>query len=189
MKITVLLFSVFILQACSFSRPGTSKRSDEMKTTDTLPARDFLFGDEHPFPQCHASTLIHLDDGRFMAAWFGGTAEKDDDVGIWMTKGRPGHWEAPYEVAKIRDEPHWNPVLFRSPSGQIWLFFKVGKEIAQWETWVKTSDDNGETWSEARELVAGDRGGRGPVRNKLLVLSDSTWIAGASNENGPWNAF
>lgn len=155
-----------------------------------LPQKDFVFGDDRPFPQCHASTLTRLADGQFLVAWFGGTREKDDDVGIWIVKGKPGHWSDPAEIAKIREDPHWNPVLFRSPDGKIILFFKVGKTIDHWETWVKTSNDEGDTWSEAEELVAGDKGGRGPVRNKPIVLSDGTWLAGASNENNSvWNVF
>lgn len=178
-----------MLGACHFSDNKQTEKTVTTNTADALPEKGFLFGDDHPFPQCHASTLIHLSDGNFIAAWFGGTEEKDDDVGIWMTKGVPGHWEKPFEVAKINNEPHWNPVLFQSPAGKIFLFFKVGKEISQWETWVKTSDDFGKTWSDAYELVPGDRGGRGPVRNKMIVLSNGSWLAGASNESGNWNAF
>lgn len=187
--IVLLMQASLLMQACHFSARESSENTDKMNTADSLPVKGFLFGDDHPFPQCHASTIIHLAGGGFIAAWFGGTEEKDDDVGIWMTKGQYGQWEKPYEVAKIREEPHWNPVLFQSPEGKIFLFFKVGKEISHWETWVKTSEDEGKTWSEAYELVPGDRGGRGPVRNKPIVLSDGSWIAGASNENGPWNVF
>ena len=154
-----------------------------------LPVKDFIFGDEQPFPQCHASTLLRLPNGLFLVAWFGGTQEKDDDVGIWLSVGEPAAWSAPREVAKIRPEPHWNPVLFQAPDGTIYLYFKVGKEIARWETWVQTSADGGQTWSEATELLPGDRGGRGPVRNKPIILSDGTWLAGASHEEGTWVAF
>lgn len=187
-KLSLIVF-IMLMQACTISGNNSSKKDDTMNVVDSLPEKVFLFGDDPGFAQCHASTLIHLKNGEFIAAWFGGTEEGADDVGIWMTKGRPGQWKKPFEVAKIRNEPHWNSVLFQSPSGKIFLFFKVGEEIAQWETWVKTSDDEGETWSEAHELVAGDRGGRGPVRNKPIVLSNGDWLAGASNENGPWNAF
>src|SRR5690606_950536 len=61
--------------------------------------------------------------------------------------------------------------------------------IPKWETWVITSDDNGETWSAAYELVPGDQGGRGPVRNKPIILSDGSWLAGASHEEGKWDVF
>jgi predicted neuraminidase len=153
-------------------------------------ATGFVFGDDRPFPQCHASTLVHTGGDQFIVAWFGGTHEKHDDVGIWLSKGKPGAWSAPVEIAKLREDPHWNPVLFKAPSGEIILYFKVGRTIDAWETWYMVSADDGKTWSAAKELVPGDKGGRGPVRNKLIILSDGTWLAPASDEKkGAWNAF
>ena len=153
-------------------------------------SKEFVFEEGQPFAQCHASTVLHTRDENFLVAWFGGTHEKHDDVGIWLTKGKPGKWSTPVEIAKIREDAHWNPVLFQSENGSIMLYFKVGKTIDHWETWYKVSSDDGETWTEAKELVSGDKGGRGPVRNKPITLSDGTWLAPASNENnGLWNAF
>lgn len=184
-----LFFLVFSFQHNSICKPFYINKLKATSQSVSLPVKGFLFNDNEPYPECHASTILHLQNGNFIAAWFGGTKEKNNDVGIWMTKGRPGHWEKTKEVAKINNEPHWNPVLFQSPGGKIYLFFKVGKEIPQWETWLKTSDDEGKTWSDAKELVKDDHGGRGPVRNKIIILSDGTWLAGASNEQGKWNAF
>ena len=161
-------------------------------TEKMIISKGFVFNEAKDFKECHASTLLRLKDGTFLAAWFGGTKEKNPDVGIWMSKGQANLWEPPFQIAKIRGDAHWNPVLFQTPQGRIYLFFKVGKEIPVWETWVKTSDDQGKTWSEAYELVPGDKGGRGPVRNKPIVLSNGTWLAGSSFENGvtkQWNAF
>jgi len=155
----------------------------------TMEQTSFVLPDNKPFEQAHASTLVSLDNDEFLVAWFGGTEEKHNDVGIWLTKGNGDSWSFPKEVAKIREEPHWNPVLFRKNDGEIVLFFKVGAEIAIWETWYITSTDNGESWSEPEELVAGDRGGRGPVRNKPIVLSNGYWIAGSSDESGVWRSF
>ncbi len=45
---------------------------------------EFVFGDDRPFAECHASTLVETANGRLLCAWFGGTREKDPDVGIWM---------------------------------------------------------------------------------------------------------
>ncbi len=147
--------------------------------------------DSHPeFAQGHASTIVAVAPGEYLVAWFGGSYEKHDDVSIWMSRGDGTTWEVPHKVAKIRNDPHWNPVLFNGPDGKIYLYFKVGKEIDDWETWVQTSEDKGKTWTAPSELVAGDRGGRGPVRNHNIVLSDGTWLAPASNEkNKAWNAF
>jgi predicted neuraminidase len=149
-----------------------------------------LFGDNRPFEQCHASTMINLGNNKYLFAWFAGKREKDDDVGIWMADGEPGKWSAVRLAVKIRNEPHWNPVLFKTSNGRIYLFFKVGKEIDYWETWWQYSDDEGKTWSQPRELVPGDKGGRGPVRNQPIVLSDHSWLAPSSIEhNEIWNAF
>jgi len=160
---------------------------------------EHIFADERPFRECHAATLVELPDGRFLVAWFGGTHEKHPDVGIWGATRSAGEWTPPRLLAKIRESPHWNPVLFLSPEGQVHLFFKVGDEIPIWETWRIISADGGETWSEPAELVPGDRGGRGPVKNKPILLSDGAWLAPASLEKkvvredgaryGVWDAF
>jgi len=152
-------------------------------------SQGFVFGDDRPFKECHASTLVSLDDGNFLVAWFGGTKEKDPDVAIWMSKGKPGNWSAPRQIMKIRQDAHWNPVLFKDEKGTVYLYFKVGKEIPVWETWVTHSTDGGVNWSQPEELVTGDKGGRGPVRNKPVILSDGSWIAGASHEEGLWEVF
>ena len=172
-------------------KPGAdSSQPEEKKDTTMVVAKDFVFGDDRPFQQCHASTLLRTTDGKFLIAWFGGTHEKHDDVGIWLSKGTSGNWSPPREVAKLREDPHWNPVLFRKSSGEIMLYFKVGKTIDEWETWYMLSSDEGGSWSAAKELVPGDKGGRGPVRNKPIILSDGTWLAPSSNEKqGVWNAF
>lgn len=181
--ILALTAAVVLLIQCGAPASG------DRHITTAIEHRSFVFGDHRPFPQCHASTLVRLQTGEFLVASFGGTEEKDDDVGIWVSKGDGKEWSQAIEVAKIRSDPHWNPVLFQAPSGKVFLYFKVGKTIPKWETWVITSADNGETWSDAYELVAGDQGGRGPVRNKPIILSNGTWLAGASHEEGQWDVF
>jgi len=183
---TVLFLVLSVLMACK-SKQSDSSEKEAM--ANGSPVKDFVFGDKRAFASCHASTLVRLKDGQFLVAWFGGTEEKNPDVGIWLSKGRPGKWSEPVEVAKIREDAHWNPVLQVADDGTIYLYFKVGKEISHWETWVKKSTDQGKTWSEAYELVKGDKGGRGPVKNKLIELSDGTWLAGASNELKRWEVF
>jgi len=182
----VIAGGIALMVSCS----GKKNESAQNTVADsTKVVKEYVFGDDRPFAQCHASTLVRLDDGQFLVAWFGGTEEKNPDVGIWMSKGQPGNWGKPTEVAKIREDAHWNPVLQKTSDGKVFLYFKVGKEIAQWETWVKTSNDGGDTWSDAYELVKGDKGGRGPVKDKLIELADGTWLAGASNEVKNWEVF
>jgi predicted neuraminidase len=149
---------------------------------------DFVFGANRPFPQCHASTVVEIGPGKILTAWFGGTAEKDDDVGIWVARFDNGKWGKPERLAKVDDTPHWNPTLFRDESGKIHLFFKIGKEIPYWQTYWMHSDD-GITWTKPAELVPGDHGGRGPVRSKPIILSDGDWLAPSSTELKTWEAF
>ncbi len=189
----ILFVAVLILFAsCAGKKKVNKQNGDQAKETkvENHIVQDFVFGDDRPFAQCHASTLVKLNPDGFLVAWFAGTEEKNPDVGIWVSSGKPGHWTPPVQLAKVRQDAHWNPVLFRAPNGEIHLFFKVGKTIDKWETWVMVSADEGKTWSKAHELVSGDRGGRGPVKNKPIVLSDGTWLAGASDEPGKyWDVF
>lgn len=150
---------------------------------------DFVFADERPFTECHASTIVQAGDGALLCAWFGGDKEKADNVAIWLSRFENGVWSMPVKVAKVNETAHWNPVLFRDPKRGTYLFFKVGREIPFWETNSCETKDDGHTWSEPVELVPHDQGGRGPVKNKPIVLSDGTWLAGASTEYKGWKAF
>ena len=44
-----------------------------------------------PFPSAHASTVVETG-GIVAAAWFGGTAEGNPDVGIWFSRRQGGRW-------------------------------------------------------------------------------------------------
>lgn len=152
--------------------------------------KEFIFEQEKFFPQCHGSTLAILENGDIVASWFGGTHEKHPDVAIWLSRRQNGKWSDPVKIADKENIPCWNPVLFNSPQGKLFLFYKVGKTIPNWKTMVMTSDDGGFTWSEPKELVEGDIGGRGPVRCKPIVLSNGAWLAPASIETWKsWDAF
>ncbi|TMV47584.1 neuraminidase (sialidase) [Paenibacillus mesophilus] len=151
--------------------------------------QEYVFADDVPFESCHASTLVVLPNGHVIAAWFGGTREGADDVAIWLSRRGEESWTAPVKIADEESEPHWNPVLFRDGGGKIWLFYKVGKKIRSWRTMYIVSEDDGLTWSDPLILVEGDSGGRGPVKNKPIVLEDGTWVAPASIELDTWDAF
>ncbi len=151
--------------------------------------REFVFTGKMPFASCHASHLTLLPGGDILAVWFGGSREGADDVAIWSARRSGGQWSPPVRVAAEAGLPHWNPVLFTGPDGAVLLFYKVGRQLKEWSTRLKISTNNGLTWTEPVELVPGDRGGRGPVRNKLIVLADGSWLAPASTEDGIWRAF
>jgi len=140
----------------------------------------FVFGEDKYFKSCHASTVAYLPGAGICAAAFGGTAEGRDDVGIFVSmKGDKGF--LPPTKIKISEEAHWNPVL-SALGGKFTLWFKAGKTIPGWVTYVAESSD-GVNWTEPQPLVPGDiSGGRGPVKNPPLPLPDGTLIGPRSVE-------
>ncbi|HOJ11892.1 MAG TPA: exo-alpha-sialidase [Clostridiales bacterium] len=151
--------------------------------------KEFIFEDDRPYKSCHASTILYLPGGEMISAWFGGTHEGADDVAIWFSRRTQTSWTYPVKAADIEGIPHWNPVLFKRNDGTILLFYQDGHKIRDWKSKLTMSKDCGKKWSEPKEIVEGARGGRGPIKNKPIILADGTWLAPCSCEIGPWNAF
>lgn len=137
-----------------------------------------------PNPSCHASTIVKMSDGRLAAAWFGGTNESDPDVCIWFATKTADGWTVPRRVTPDNGIAHWNPTLFLDPdTSTLWLIYKEGRTPRCWYSMVIRSTDCGDTWTEPERLVPGDDTPRGPVKNKMLRLSDGSWLAPTSEED------
>ncbi|QDT14858.1 sialidase family protein [Alienimonas californiensis] len=150
--------------------------------------------DSAPFASCHASTLAEAADGTLVVAWFGGTREGNDDVGIWLSRREPtdrgeAAWTAPVEVANgvqyrrpdgsVLRYPTWNPVLFQPADGPLLLFYKAGPSPREWWGMLTTSEDGGRTWATPRRLPEGILG---PVKNKPIRLADGSILCPVSTE-------
>lgn len=151
--------------------------------------QEFIVQEDREFDSGHASTLLELKDGNVIVSWFAGSWEKGSDVAIWIARRLDGVWEKPRRICNERCVAMWNPVLFRKSNGNIVLFYKVGETISQWKTFYIESEDEGESFGAPAELVDGDVGGRGPVKNKPIRLKDGTVLAPASLEGGVWDCF
>jgi predicted neuraminidase len=151
-------------------------------------ASEFIFEPgSAPFPECHASTIVALKNGDLMAAWFGGTKEGAPDVAIWGSRRVNGKWTPPVELEREAGFPSWNPVLFHTHDGRLWLYYKVGPSPSQWAAGRMVSSDEGKTWSKEERLPAGLLG---PIRAKPLVLDDGTIVSGSSVEaHETWAAW
>jgi predicted neuraminidase len=140
--------------------------------------------DAAPFPQCHASTIVQTASGRMVAAWFGGTQEKHPDVEIYVARLQGEQWTAPQSVANGAQadglrHPCWNPVLFQPAGGPLMLFYKVGPSPQTWWGMLRTSTDDGATWSPARRLPDGVLG---PIKNKPVQMPDGAILCPSSTE-------
>ncbi len=152
--------------------------------------KEFIFKQCPGFAGCHAATIAEAGNGDYLAVWFAGTHEGNDDVGIWGSRRIGNTWREPRQIVKVSPEPHWNPVLFNGKNGSLHLFFKVGRDIPTWQTWHMLSFDNGKNWLAPKELITGDLGGRGPVKNKPIILSNGNFLAPGSVEKKKlWQAF
>ena len=141
--------------------------------------QEFVF-DSAPFQSCHASTVVELRNGDILAAWFGGSGEGKPDVAIWSARRHAGKWQPIREVAREPNIASFNPVLFYTKDGRLWLYYKFGPHPTSWTGARKWSSDDGETWSSVEHLPAGLTG---PIRAKPLLLSDGTIVSGTSVES------
>lgn len=153
---------------------------------NAIVSSEFLY-EQASFPSCHASTLAELSGGGLIAAWFGGSDEGNDDVGIWVARQEDKGWSKPTEVATgvVGDKRHpcWNPVLFQPAEGPLLLFYKVGPSPSTWWGMLMRSADRGKSWSRGERLPNGILG---PIKNKPVALEQGTLLCPSSSEHDGW---
>ena len=181
---------ITLMIAAAAQAQNTWTEADLLKQPGVV-AAEFIY-ESAPHPQCHASTIVQTPTG-LVTAWFGGTREKNPDVGIWLARHVNGKWTAPVEVANgvqyarpdgsMHRHPCWNPVLFQPAQGPLMLFYKCGPSPSTWWGMLMLSTDGGATWSVPRRLPEGIDG---PVKNKPVQLADGTIVCGSSTENDGW---
>ena len=169
---------------CSCGTPTSPPTSSPMRPG--ILKAEFIY-ETAPFPSCHASTIAETRNG-FAAAWFGGTAERNPDVGIWVARTENEKWTTPVEVASgvgfaTNRLPCWNPVLFQPKAGPLLLFYKVGPSPSKWWGMLITSHDGGKSWSTPRRLPEKILG---PIKNKPVQLSNGDLLCPTSSEDAGW---
>ena len=171
------MIGLFLLLSINCSAQLSLKKESE----------EFIFTNP-PFASCHASTIVQTGPNTFMAAAFGGTREGNKDVCIWLSKKQNGLWSKPIKMADgvINDSlryPTWNPVLFKTRMGKLFLFYKEGPSPSRWWGMVRTSANNGKTWDSPYKLPTGILG---PIKDKPIQLKDGTILSPSSTEDDGW---
>ena len=138
------------------------------------------------FPESHAATIVEGRRG-IVAAWFGGTKEKNPDCCIWVSRKTKTGWTEPQMVADgVLDGTKyacWNPVLTETPKGELQLYYKIGVNVAGLSGHVVTSKDGGKTWSKSR---ARPEGFLGPIKNKPVWIGKRMICPSSTEDENGW---
>lgn len=134
----------------------------------------------------HSSAICALPSGDLLTVWYGGTREGAADVALFTSKLRAGSskWSPPVNTvdrALAQDELDrmikkvGNAVVFPDGAGTLWMVY-VSVSVGGWSGSglnVKTSRDEGLTWSESRRLTLNPFFNLSSlVRNKPIYASD-----------------
>ncbi|PSK98417.1 putative neuraminidase [Murinocardiopsis flavida] len=133
-----------------------------------------------PTVQAHAANLCPLPDGDLGCVWFGGTQEGMADISVWFSRLAAGSdtWSRPVRLSDDGTRSEQNPLLFPAPGGELWLLYTAQHAGDQdtAEVRVRTSADNGRTWSPPRTLVPASPAGGVFVRQPVVVLDSGRWL-------------
>ncbi|MVN90059.1 sialidase [Mucilaginibacter sp. HME9299] len=172
----LLLFATLSANAQSISNPWRSG----------IVTDEFVY-EKAPYKECHSSTIVETPKG-LVAAWFGGTKERNPDVCIWVSRHVNGKWTEGINVANgIQNDtlryPTWNPVLYQIPGGELLLFYKIGPSPSTWKGYLKRSKDNGVTWGAQEALPEGYLG---PIKNKPVLVGKNLFCPTSVEGKGGW---
>ena len=73
--------------------------------------QDEIFKARKYFSDSHASTVVKLNNGNLMSAFFAGPEEGHKNVRIWYSIYNGSEWSEPKQMASEDTVAHWNPVL------------------------------------------------------------------------------
>jgi len=137
----------------------------------------------------HGATVVELDNGDMLAAWFQGHGERwADDVkilGSRLLKGKE-EWSKPFLMADVPNFPDINPVLFIDQQKTLWLVWYT--VIAnQWSTslpkyristnYMQKSGAPEWDWQDVIHFKPGDKTERGIQPKDKFVISVEKQIA------------
>jgi predicted neuraminidase len=115
----------------------------------------------------HVGSICEMPNNQLGAVWYGGTREGAKDVAIFFSKkplGAGATWSTPRIIvdrtSATRELNRYirkvgNPILFSGPGKQLRLIY-VTITLGGWSGSslnVKTSRDNGHTWTDSRRLT------------------------------------
>ncbi|MFB9375846.1 exo-alpha-sialidase [Kineococcus gynurae] len=133
-----------------------------------------------PTVQCHAANLARLPTGDLACTWFGGTQEGVADIDVWLSRLTPGTgtWSPPEKLSDDPRRSEQNPILWTTPSGEVWLLHTAQTAGDQDTAFVRlrVSTDGGVGFGPARTLFPADERGGVFVRQPPVVTASGRWL-------------
>jgi predicted neuraminidase len=161
----------------SYGDDVTVADEDDVFTIIERPFRHSISFIPSTTAQCHASNLLLLDNGDVLCAWFGGSQEGRKDISIYTSRlsSASRRWSRAQQVTFDYKRSEQNPVLFKTPTGDIWLLYTSQNAGDQDSAVVKRqiSRDEGQTWSTPTVLFS-DPGTF--IRQPMIVLDNGDWL-------------
>jgi hypothetical protein len=141
-------------------------------------------GSDEPFyNHNHCPALTWCDNGDLLAIWFSTKSEEGVEMTILASRLRAGAatWDPASEFFKATNRNMTGSSLFNDGKGTLYHFNGMGPEgVRSWDKLallMRTSTDNGVTWSVARPISSG---GTYALRHQViagtLMTQDGTFI-------------
>lgn len=130
----------------------------------------------------HCSTVAEAPNGDILALWYGGSYESSEDQALYLSRLPTGGavWTQPERTLVNPGQPPGNAVIFQGPGARMYIIWgrmegswpkRRGSGWSDCRLFVRTSDDNGHTWSADTEIP----GSYGWLpRNTPVTLADGT---------------
>ncbi|MBN1937871.1 MAG: SUMF1/EgtB/PvdO family nonheme iron enzyme [Anaerolineae bacterium] len=144
----------------------------------------FMRWPEHPervpmYGHNHCPSVTWCDDGDLLAVWFSCERERGREMTILASRLRQGsdQWDLPAEFFNAPDRNMTGSALFNDGAGKLYHFngLEAAGMWANLAVTLRTSVDNGATWSKAR-LIAPDHQPRNQVISGTSRTRDGVLI-------------
>ncbi|NUM56937.1 MAG: exo-alpha-sialidase [Candidatus Hydrogenedentes bacterium] len=111
----------------------------------------------------HCSTIAEAPNGDMLCLWYAGSYESSDDQALYLARLPKGQriWTAPERIVWNPEAPPGNAVVFTGPDKRVWIIWgrmegsrptRRGSGWSQCRLMVRTSNDNGRTWTADEEM-------------------------------------
>ena len=185
-KIKKVLVFLFLIGSGLNSFPINAMQADRIEKSEWKVKEEYLSLSLEDF-DCHSSSIVETVPGSLCAVWKGGIGKGKsninikENVGVWLSLFDGCTWSTPKEIVHSSQSVCWNPVLCKTTSGELLLFYRIGPDPRRAVSFLKRSSDGGQSWSSEQILPAGIVG---PTKTKPILTSDGLLICPSSIETG-----